>query len=142
MLMVPIHVKNNRKNLLETLFPKNNTRSGVSFIQMPPSVFLTFSDSERNFILSGDNSLRILALGGEKFPDKLLERGFRKGLKVFNLYGITEVSCWASVMELGSEDTDVSLGEALDDTVLEVRNNYGKTIVDGEGEMFIGMFFI
>jgi acyl-CoA synthetase (AMP-forming)/AMP-acid ligase II len=53
----------------------------------------------RESLLSADSSLRILAFGGEAFPEaSYLERCIESGNRtnIFNLYGITEVSCWGS----------------------------------------------
>ena len=70
---------------------------------------------------------------------------------VFNLYGITEVSCWATcelvtddqLRENSNEEDDVvsrsvSLGQPLAGTVVELRNNDGVTSA-GYGHIWIGI---
>lgn len=57
-------------------------------------------------MLSTNSSLRVLALGGEAFPSLHVLKGWReKGNKtqIFNLYGITEVSCWATYYKIPEE---------------------------------------
>ncbi|GLV35750.1 Aminoadipate-semialdehyde dehydrogenase [Carabus blaptoides fortunei] len=137
LLIVPDHVKLSNKLLLQTILPENKQlHSGVTFIQMPPSVFLCFSEEDIVNMLCKVSSLRILALGGEKFPEQLCKYKRCKQLQLFNLYGITEVSCWASVEEVTA--VPVSLGETLDDTMFEIRTTDGNVIQNGEGELFIG----
>lgn len=78
---------------------------------------------------------------------------------MFNLYGITEVSCWSScalVNGLMSNDQDkiaseqnyteenfsgsVPLGKALMGTIVEVRDDNGQVIThDGVGMIWMGM---
>lgn len=86
---------------------------------------------------------------------------------MYNLYGITEVSCWASWyhipddallvegetgacrVNLSSEHedledylvdlvNDVPLGLPLLDTVMEVRDKNGKLVQEGMGQIYIG----
>lgn len=136
LLIVPKKVRFNPRALFAILFPdtETNTYKGVTFLQMTPSLFLRWTLKDIEYMFT-KTSLKTLALGGEEFP-KCLVGIPRKDLKLFNLYGITEVSCWASIMEIKNEEA-IDLGISLDDTVLEVRNN-GSQIKEGEGELFIG----
>lgn len=105
----------------------------VTVLYTTPSLFLKFFPKN-----SDCKSIRILILGGEPFPS--LDIGtwpFLKHVLLYNIYGITEVSCWASI-SLVVDFKDVSLGEPLTDTVLEIRNDDGLVINEGEGELFIG----
>ena len=58
-------------------------------------------------LLSNNSSLRILAMGGEKFPPLNvinLWREYGNRTKFYNLYGLTEVSCWSSCYKVTEED--------------------------------------
>ena len=49
-------------------------------------------------VLSAGSSLRVLALGGEACPSLDLLRSWRQDgnrTEMYNVYGVTEVSCWA-----------------------------------------------
>lgn len=141
LLIIPHTIHINPKKLMSALFPNPPcSYSGVTFLQMPPSVFLRFSAEDVDFIFN-KSTLRILALGGEEFPNTLLNI-HRSNLRVFNLYGVTEVSCWASVLEIDDGQFEIHLGNALDDTVIEVRDNNDSKIEDGEGELYIGKFLL
>jgi acyl-CoA synthetase len=77
---------------------------------------------------------------------------------IFNLYGITEVSCWATVhkvvtqnvaqsfdcdaceTEVPSQQDAVPLGSALSQTLLSVKNDSGEEVFTGEGELYIGEY--
>jgi len=57
-------------------------------------------------VLSTNSSLRILAFGGEPFPSLNLLKSWRQagnGTHICNLYGTTEVSCWASWYKVPGE---------------------------------------
>ena len=49
------------------------------------------------------SNLKLLALGGESFPMELVRQCIRNGhlssadLTLVNMYGVTEMSCWASM---------------------------------------------
>ena len=66
--------------------------------------------------------------------------------KLFNLYGITEVSSWASCYEitehnLRSPNNDmIPLGEPLMDTILEVRDDCNAPVKSGYGIIWIGWY--
>lgn len=86
-----------------------------------------------------NTSLRILTFGGEPFPN--LDSAVYpclENIDVYNIYGITEVSCWASI-NLVVDRRDLSLGVPLSETIFEVRDEDGNVINDGVGELFIGL---
>ena len=118
-----------------------------------------------------DTSLRILCLGAEPFLSKKVVRKFlgtSSEIELFNLYGISEVSSWATIERISlplllENDMDncrtayssthvetdewkaneivsksVPIGSPLTDTTVELRKD-GKTIDDGMGEIWIGM---
>ncbi|KAK3516500.1 hypothetical protein QTP70_019881 [Hemibagrus guttatus] len=103
-------------------------------------------------ILSAGSSLRVLALGGEVCPSLFLLntwRGAGNKTHIYNLYGTTEVSCWACYYKLPGDLTvssdhmdsgSVPLGKALMDTAVEVRDENGCLVTEGEGQVFIGAY--
>ncbi|KAM7291043.1 hypothetical protein ISCGN_027618 [Ixodes scapularis] len=119
------------------------TTHKVGFLQATPSFFFSIgANLIKKSLLSPDTNLRILALGGEECPPvRVLKRWKSNGnaTQLFNLYGITEVSCWATCQKinLGSNGA-VPLGDPLAGTVLEVRKDSGEVIEEGEGRLFIG----
>ena len=55
------------------------------------------------------NQLKTLILGGEPFPDpsnSIIEKMIHNGKRIINLYGLTEMSCWASYHILSSADLE------------------------------------
>jgi acyl-CoA synthetase len=130
----------------------------VTVMQVTPALFKQFTNCFiTNKLLCRDSKLRVLAFGGEECPNFAAIANWKhqeNRTRIFNLYGITEVSSWATCYEVTNEDLerfrqgnamkisstsciDVPLGSALTDTVLEVRKGETK-IMNGEGEMWIG----
>lgn len=138
LLIVPYKICINPKALYEALFSVMN----ITFLQMVPSVFLRWDENQIKQILL-NSQLKILAFGGEHFPKRVLcyERGYH--LRIFNLYGISEVSCWATLHEITNEshNDEIPIGQTLDATLVELRDNYGVITNCGKGEIFIGRHF-
>ncbi|XP_017779864.1 PREDICTED: acyl-CoA synthetase family member 4 homolog [Nicrophorus vespilloides] len=124
-------IKSSPNELFSLLFKK----IPITIMQMCPSIFMQFADDDIKHILM--SPLKVLALGGEAFPKRLLLFDRNTNLKLYNLYGITEVSCWASAC-LIDDVNEISLGSSLNDTVLQVREADGKEVHEGEGILFIG----
>lgn len=122
--------------------------SQITILQMTPSVLLHnwTADRLKNTILSNNTSLRILLLGGEPFPkiDLLYEvKHPQNNTKIYNIYGITEVSCWASINEITMTDLQVDtryLGQPLSQTIFQVKNKIGNTVTSGTGFLYIGNY--
>ncbi|KAI8117638.1 Acyl-CoA synthetase family member 4 like protein [Lucilia cuprina] len=122
------------QKLLKCMFP------GVSIFQTTPSLFRLFGkQSIHDEILQSKSSLRCLILGGEDFPTTLelqtwLPLDFsNSGKRIFNIYGITEVSCWSSIYEFNNKtetkDFGIPLGKPLDDnTFFRLLDKFGNIL--------------
>ncbi|KAK3930866.1 Beta-alanine-activating enzyme [Frankliniella fusca] len=146
-------VKTSACSLLNVLFPQKFSM-GVTILQMTPSVFNRWSETQlREVVLGARTSLRVLLLGGEPFPSrsKLVRCiGSGNATRIYNIYGITEVSPWASVYQVipptneichhpNSSENPIQVGNPLLETILQVRNcKTGSVVLNGFGEMFIG----
>ncbi|XP_058235150.1 beta-alanine-activating enzyme isoform X2 [Hemibagrus wyckioides] len=145
LLMVPSAVRRMPARLANVLFRRNTT----TVLQATPTLMRRFGGRVlKEEILSAGSSLRVLALGGEVCPSLFLLnswRGAGNKTHIYNLYGTTEVSCWACYYKLPDDLTvssdhigSVPLGEALMDTAVEVRDENGRLVTEGEGQVFIG----
>ncbi|XP_043267739.1 beta-alanine-activating enzyme [Venturia canescens] len=115
----------------------------VSVLQSTPSLLLQrwSNDELKKSLLGKDTNLRILLIGGEHFPsEKILPniRSHDNRTRIFDIYGITEVSCWACIREVGINIDSPSLGSILSNTILEIRNDMGMRVEEGEGILYIG----
>uniref|UniRef100_H2UT81 Aminoadipate-semialdehyde dehydrogenase n=1 Tax=Takifugu rubripes TaxID=31033 RepID=H2UT81_TAKRU len=146
LLVVPSVFKKRPGQLARLLFRRHNT----TVMQVTPTLLLRFGHHIlKEEVLSSASSLRVLALGGEACPPPALLRSWRdehNKTSIYNIYGITEVSCWAcchkipeSVLQ-STEHTEsfVPLGAPLMDTIVEVRDDQGGVVTEGEGQVFIG----
>ncbi|KZC11726.1 Acyl-CoA synthetase family member 4, partial [Dufourea novaeangliae] len=134
-------LKNNANRFLEVAYS-----SQITVLQMTPSVFLYNWTTERlkATILSGNTSLRVLLLGGEPFPklELFLEAKHpSNNTRFYNIYGITELSCWASINEIITTDMQSNtqyLGQVLSQTTFQVKNEKGELVSNGTGFLYIG----
>ncbi|XP_032190257.1 beta-alanine-activating enzyme isoform X2 [Mustela erminea] len=146
LLIVPTSVKVLPSKLAAALFSHHR----VTILQATPTLLRRFgSQLIKSTVLSASTSLRVLALGGEAFP--LLTvlkswRGVDNKTQIFNIYGITEVSSWATFYRIPEKflnstlkcELPVPLGFPLLGTVVEVRDTNGFTIQEGHGQIFLG----
>ncbi|KAK2884270.1 hypothetical protein Q8A67_017907 [Cirrhinus molitorella] len=146
LLIVPSAVKKMPRRLANVLFRRNAT----TVLQATPTLVRRFGRHVlQEEVLSANSSLRLLAFGGEPCPSLCLLKSWRQegnSTHICNLYGTTEVSCWASWYKVPDEhlclknitDEFVPLGEPMLDTVMEVRDETGRLVTEGEGQLFIG----
>uniref|UniRef100_A0AAY4D451 Carrier domain-containing protein n=1 Tax=Denticeps clupeoides TaxID=299321 RepID=A0AAY4D451_9TELE len=146
LLIVHTVIKRMPSRLARVLFNFHRT----TVLQATPTLLRRFGRHVlQEVVLSPDSSLRVLALGGEVCPSPAILRSWRQEgnhTLIFNLYGTTEVSCWAtyhripeSVLTSDHTTTDsVPLGAPLDGTEVEVRDKKGCLVTEGEGQLFIG----
>ena len=151
-----------------------NVTKNLDFVYLQPTSSLLYScGSEliKSKVLSANTPLRVLAFGGEVCPPLTTLKQWKSmgcQTKLYNLYGITEVSSWATchciseqellntedgeypisvTLENGktflSEQTmhSVPLGAPLLDTLVEVRDEGGTVLTEGTGQVFIGSVF-
>lgn len=82
-------------------------------------------------------------MGGEPFPSmKLILKAshLQNTTRLFNIYGITEISCWSSINEIVKDHgiDESYLGEPLSETIFQIRNEDNEVITRGEGILYIG----
>ncbi|XP_067142511.1 beta-alanine-activating enzyme isoform X2 [Centruroides vittatus] len=141
-VFVPEKIKSMPKKLSLTLKKQN-----ITILQATPTLVSNFGiEVLKESILSESSLIRILAFGGEECP---LPSSINKwksennSTRFFNLYGITEVSCWSTYCEILPEDLMcinkvTRLGECFVDTEVQVLNEENLEIDYGEGELYIG----
>ncbi|XP_018406530.1 PREDICTED: acyl-CoA synthetase family member 4 isoform X2 [Cyphomyrmex costatus] len=139
LFMVSKALKNETIRLLEKIF-----HAHVTVLQITPSLLFHQWSTERlkTTIFNKDSKLRILLLGGESFPSiKLLSEAShpQNTTRLFNIYGLTEISCWSSINEIVKNNVDEScLGEPLSETIFQIRNEDNEIVIKGDGTLYIG----
>ncbi|KAM7410368.1 hypothetical protein PAMA_001691 [Pampus argenteus] len=146
LLIIPAVIKKMPNRLAQLLFKHHQT----TVLQVTPTLLGRFGHRIlKEEVLSSSSSLRVLALGGESCPSPSLLSSWRhedNKTHIYNIYGITEVSCWAccykipqSLLQSGNTTvSSVPLGTPLMDTLVEVRDEDGCVVMEGEGQAFIG----
>ncbi|KAK7097520.1 hypothetical protein V1264_004483 [Littorina saxatilis] len=121
-------------------------RHRVSILQITPSLFRRFNpNTVKKTLLGPDSRLRVLAFGGETFPRKEMFDDCMhpdNGTSVYNVYGTTELSCWAALycarLPKGCVQYPVPIGEALTGTKVKVVDEKGEDVTCGTGHILIG----
>jgi acyl-CoA synthetase len=158
LLLVTRAVKLSPHLLLKVLFSETEHR--VTVLEATPSFVMRWSVEEiQSTVLCEKSLLRVLVLGGEQCPSVQVLRQWKSkenNTEIFSVYGITEVSCWATVhkvviqnvaqsfdcnaceTQVPSQQDAIPLGNALSETLLSVKNDSGEEVFTGEGELYIG----
>uniref|UniRef100_A0A0K0E2M9 AMP-binding domain-containing protein n=1 Tax=Strongyloides stercoralis TaxID=6248 RepID=A0A0K0E2M9_STRER len=135
----------------------------VTFFQTTPSFLKLLSKNYLLKILS--SNVKYLLIGGEEFPYYYLKNIImstnyvpNNSLKIYNVYGITEVSCWAMIKEIKLESlinpklfftnykgiTEM-FGRLLSSTSIQITSS-GKILIGGyrqySGDLFVNGVFI
>jgi len=80
--------------------------------QATPTLISSFGPSLlRQSLLRPNSDLRVLILGGERCPTGSVLRSWKADgnrTRLINIYGVTEVSCWASWYEVTEDDLQLS----------------------------------
>nr|KAJ3423185.1 hypothetical protein HK105_001000 [Polyrhizophydium stewartii] len=77
--------------------------TGVTHLMMTPALFDTFGHGCKRAIFAGETPVRHLVFGGEAFPVALAALADEKaGPALWNIYGTTECSVWASLTRVTS----------------------------------------
>ncbi|KAG7263220.1 hypothetical protein CRUP_036226 [Coryphaenoides rupestris] len=142
LLIGPSVIKKAPNRLAKLLFKDHKT----TVLQVTPTLLGRFGrHTLTEEVLSADSSLRVLALGGEACPSPGLLQGWRQEgnrTELYNIYGITEVSCWACCHRVPEEllqspdqaASSIPIGAPLLDTRVEVRDDRGCVITEGQGQ--------
>ncbi|MEU3526553.1 amino acid adenylation domain-containing protein [Streptomyces sp. NPDC038707] len=109
-------------------------RERVTCLVMPPSALaaLPLEAPERLPLL------RTIVLGGESISPALLSR-WCPGRRVFNVYGHTETSIWATVEECSADGRPPSVGRPIPGIRLHLLDSAGRPVPVGvPGELCLG----
>lgn len=117
-------------------FSEDLQEETVQMLQTTPSTMLLILNDERNYKYL--DSLTDIMLGGEAFPDRLLEQ-LKKltTARIFNMYGPTETTVWSTIKEL--TDTDfITIGYPIANTQIYLIDEECNILPFGkEGEICI-----
>uniref|UniRef100_A0A1I8B5R8 AMP-binding domain-containing protein n=1 Tax=Meloidogyne hapla TaxID=6305 RepID=A0A1I8B5R8_MELHA len=113
-------------------------RQKINFVQTTPALLQCLSQNCLNLIFGPTSSIDFLLIGGENFPLNFISRylNYSTKTRIFNIYGITEVSCWASCFEFTFENfrqfsnDSIPIGNPLLETNLKI-NKEGLLLIYG-----------
>src|SRR6185436_2969588 len=106
-------------------------RHGVTIMAFVPSTLSRFLDAAAN--LTG-LKLRVACCGGEVLAPELANRYLREtGARLFNVYGPTETTIFATAWECEQSATDapLPLGRPVDDTRIYVLDSQQRLLPFG-----------
>ena len=107
---------------------------GATFLQATPVTWRLLLESG----WSGKSDLNIIC-GGENLPRSMAEALLERGKRVFNVYGPTEATIWATIEQISSGVGAVSIGRALPHYETCVLNESLDSVAVGDaGQLYIG----
>lgn len=108
----------------------------VDIIEITPSHLRMLYTYDKQFTMLKE--VKHLLIGGEKFPKHLLlELQKNTNCKIYNMYGLTETTIWASAADL-TKDVEVHIGTPINGYQFLILNKDGEACGEGEtGELYI-----
>ena len=134
---ITIVMANESEQTIPELLNRLCIKYGVTMLQTTPSKFsLLISDDTS---LEYFKKLKVIMLGGEPFPYKLLQKIKRlTNAKIYNMYGPTETTVWSSIKDLTNTD-NITLGTPIANTTMYVLDNNLKLLpINVPGKLYIG----
>lgn len=111
-------------------------KNKVDVVQTTPSRLQAFLFDEK--ISTFIDKIKFLLLGGEPFPQKLLNKlhDIYHG-KIYNMYGPTETAVWSSIKDL-SDTKSITIGKPIGNTQMYVLDKFLNPLPIGiPGELYI-----
>lgn len=136
---------NEQKVVMASTSAQNDPNAILGLIESHHVNLLQITPSHLQLLLLGNNieeslnSIKILMVGGETFPEELLNvlRKIYKG-KIYNMYGPTETTVWSTVQELTLAQR-IDIGRPIANTTIRILGKYNNLQpVNISGELLIG----
>ena len=105
LIFVPSSIKSQSERLGKILFDEHR----VSYLQITPTLYKSLSNKLESIIVSDNrNFVKYLVLGGEIFPNISSNIFSKSTTQIFNVYGVTEMSCWQTLVHVKDADSSGS----------------------------------
>ncbi|MGQ7138869.1 non-ribosomal peptide synthetase [Bacillus cereus group sp. Bce030] len=122
-------------------FPSLINKYGVTHMAASPSAFNTILDSmDMNDLQLMNNSMKYVVIAGERFNPIIQHKWIQNNMnfKLFNAYGPTETTIYATCFELPKiAMDDIPIGQPLDGVKIEIQpiddSNLGILLIGGDG---------
>ena len=109
-------------------------KNDITVMQSTPSRWQMLVDEE----WAGKKGMIAISTG-EALPRNLAKRLLESNVELWNMYGPTEITVWASMAKITSAEQAISIGQPIINTQFYVLNNDLKTQLNGRiGELYIG----
>ncbi|WDV47446.1 amino acid adenylation domain-containing protein [Clostridiaceae bacterium M8S5] len=118
---VKVVIASNKEQKNPYLIKDMIIRNNIDMLSATPARLRAIIEIDRD--LEFTNKLREIMIGGDSFPSDLLDTLQRKtDASIYNLYGPTESTVWATVKNL-SEDTHITIGRPLNNIQIYILDS-------------------
>lgn len=108
-------------------------REKITFLQTTPSVWNSILEVTEN------RTLPVKALcGGEALTKDMVKKMLRKVNELWNVYGPTETTIWATAKKISENDEFITVGKPIQNTRVYLLDEYRRLVPPGSvGEIYI-----
>ena len=118
-----------------SLLSAHLTNSGATMMQATPTLWRMLLDAEWK---SSNQRLKVLS-GGEVLPSDLVHRLLEREASIWNLYGPTEITVWATTHHVTHEVDSTPIGRPVANTQIYILDSHLQPVPIGlPGELHIG----
>jgi acyl-CoA synthetase len=105
LIFVQSSIKSQSERLGKILFEDQR----ISYLQITPTLYKSLSNNLESIMVSDNiNFVKYIVLGGEIFPNIPSSILSKTSTQIFNVYGVTEMSCWQTLVRVKSADSSGS----------------------------------
>ncbi|MCK4260161.1 MAG: amino acid adenylation domain-containing protein, partial [Halanaerobiales bacterium] len=129
-------IANEQEQMTSELFNNALLRNDVDMLHLTPSRAQLFISDESN--LEGIKNLKEILIGGEAFPETLLEKlTSLTNAKIYNMYGPTEATVWSLIKDL-THEKDITIGKPIANTDVYIFDeNLNLVPINVPGDLYI-----
>ena len=135
-VFVPQYCKSQGLKLLNVI-----ERHKVDFMQITPSLYRNLGSGFEKMLVSENNPLKTLLIGGEPFPSIPSQALSSTTTSIYNVYGVSEMSCWQTCIKVkkaskSNENIVAVIGtnSILSETKIEISKSFSNENIDECGE--------
>ena len=122
----------------------------VNFMQITPSLYRNLGRDFEQLLLSKTNPLKTLLIGGEPFPSIPSQVLSSTTTSIYNVYGVSEMSCWQTCIKVKNASTfdqniiaQIGTASILSETEIEISQNaFIENISDSDENIEFGEIIV
>ncbi|WP_310488909.1 amino acid adenylation domain-containing protein, partial [Chamaesiphon sp. VAR_69_metabat_338] len=106
--------------------------NAITHVTLPPTVLAVLP-------LASLPALQTIICAGESCPKDIFKKWWQPQRRLFNAYGLTEVTVWSTIAEIKYPNEQIAIGRPISNTQIYILDKHLQPVPIGiDGELYIG----